>query len=414
MKIVLIRAPFINTRSGPPVGLAYLSTELKNAGHEIHIIDFNVELNKKYPDSIAYNRDFEIDSHNDVYHFAYGEMDNYCTRILDMNPDLVGFHLSYPTFRYSKEMALRLCKHVRCIAGGPCASYNEKELLELNIFDTVVSGYGEEGILAAITNKGIITEPLIASKKYVPDYSQMDLSDYNGILPVITTRGCPNNCNFCTQNHTYYYHDIESVVDQIESIKDVKMVMFNDSNLNVNSNRTKMLFEALSGISNKPYGHIFGLQIKSDYGMYVNLMAKSGVKEVRIGIESGSIRERNSMNKPNVSNELIVAFVKELTDNNINVMAQYIFCYPDQTEQDRSLTRKLINDINHNANPSYVNHFLYKFVVHHGTEKYFADKHGVNSTSPQNWTNILYNPEAIRDLAEKYQQELPENCKILL
>lgn len=345
---------------------------------------------------------------------TYERIEEYCDKILRLKPDIVGFSLSYPTVKYGVEMAKRLSKYVRCIAGGPQASFNEQDLLDLGCFDTVVSGYGEEGILEAFNFRGIISKRLNRAKEYLPDYTGITIDKYGDRLPIVTTRGCPNRCSFCTQNHPYIFHSIESVVSQIQNTPNIIEVMYNDSNINVSSKRTEELFAELSKLENKPDGHVFGMLVKKGFERYISKMAESGVKEARLGLESGSLRERTSMNKPHFSNDLVVEFAKELTSNKIMTWAQFIFCYPDQTDEDRQETLDLMKMINDECDPRFVKHFWYKFVVHHGTEKFFKGKYGVKSLSPQTWENALYNPEKIKKIEEKYSKLIPKNAKIFL
>ena len=138
MKIVLVRPPFINVKKGPPIGLAYLSKVLRNAGHEVYLFDLNIFINKKHRKIGNYTRNFVLPESHKAVKFACRKIDDYCTKILELAPDLVGFSLSYPTFQYGIELANRLSKHVRCIAGGPQATFNEKSLLSIGCFDTVV------------------------------------------------------------------------------------------------------------------------------------------------------------------------------------------------------------------------------------------------------------------------------------
>lgn len=414
MKILLVRTPFINIKSGPPIGLAYLSDVLKKADHDVNVIDLNVDINRKFPNIGKYTRDFTLLESHPAINGAYGLLDDYCREILTLSPDIVGFSLSYPTVEYGVAMARELSKHVRCIAGGPQATYNEKKLLDLGCFDTVVSGYGEEAILEALYKKGIISKPLERSKAYTPDYSDIPIENYNGRLPVLTTRGCPHRCTFCSQNLPLFLHPVESAVDQIKNTPGVREVMYNDSNININTDRAEKLFTGIAKLKNPPRGHVFGLEIKKGFQRYISKMAEAGVKVARVGIESGSIRERNSMNKHPFDNDLVVEFVKELTSHKITTWGQFIFCYPDQTEDDRQETLRLMNRINDSCGTDHVKHYWYRFIVHHGTEAFFKERYGVISSSPLNWENSMYTPEKIEKIYETYAGIVPVNAKILL
>jgi radical SAM superfamily enzyme YgiQ (UPF0313 family) len=415
MRVVLVRPPFVDERFGPPIGLAYISNSLKEAGHQANIYDINLDVKSEIDIKMDnYNRDFVLPKDHPAIEYASKNIENYCDRILSFGPDVVGIHLSYPTVSFGNKIAKRISKYVNCICGGPQTRYQYNELLNTGYYKAVVVGYGEEAILEAIETSGIIGKPLIRNKEYLPDFTDIKIDRYKGILPVVTTRGCPHRCNFCTQDYPYFFHPIDSIVKQFKEIPDIKKVMYNDSNINVNPKRTEKLFSKLSKTGRRPFGHIFGMQIKAGYNRYISKMAEAGVREVRLGIESGSVRERRSMNKIEFSNNLAISFIKHLSFNKILAIIQFIFCYPDQTEKDRRDTLDLIDKINNECDTDYIKHVFNKFVVHIGTEKYFKKEYGVTTISPQHWENSFYTPNRIKSRAEKFKKVLPKNSIVYL
>jgi hypothetical protein len=411
MRVVLCRPPFVAPRFGPPIGLLYLSSVLKEHGHEVVLYDISVELFARFRHGWRYDRNFEIPANHAAVKYAHRHMQDYCAKILSWQPDVVGFSLLYCNHKFGIEMAKQLCVHTRCIAGGPQCTFREDDMLDVGCFDAIVSGYGEEAILDALCGDGVFSKSLSREREYLPDFSLVDLEDYGGRLPLVTTRGCPNRCNFCTQNSPYYYHRIGSITSILRRAKNIKRVMLNDPNINVNPERTKDLFSQLALFKIAPV-HVYGMQVKEGFEEYVHLMAKSGVTQVRLGIESGSLRERVSMNKPRFTNELALELVKRLTSHRIEAIAQFIFCYPDQTEGDRQETLSLMQRLNKECDSNYVQHRWLQFVVHHGTEEFFERNYGVTTTSPNTWENALYNPREISRIGRRYERTIPENCRL--
>jgi len=414
MHVVLVRPPFVDIDNGPPIGLAYLSGALKEAGHSVTIRDFNVGLHQEFLNYSEYTRDFTLSQEHPVYAYAYAKLDSYCDEILALDPDVVGFSLSYPTAEFGFSMAKRLQNEVRCIVGGPQATFHEEELLSTNSFRAVVSGYGEEGIVKALSTDGIIHASLRSDREYVPDYSAIDLSQYNHRYSLVTTRGCPNRCTFCTQHLPYFYHSLDSVTEQIASRNDIRYLMYNDSNINVNAARTTELFQRIKEIDRPIPSHVFGMQVVKGYEAYIPLMAATGVNEVRLGLESGSRRERDSMVKPAFDNEDVIRMVTLLSEYGITTWCQFIFSYPDQTDEDRDKTLSLMHQLNSAADQNLIKHFWFKFVVHHGTEEFFHSQYGVDATSPRTWTNQLYAPQRIATLKSQYETHIPSNAMIVL
>ena len=157
MKIVLVRPPFVDVRFGPPIGLAYLSGILKEGGHETVIYDINLELKKDITVKMdKYSRDFVLPEDHPALDYAAERTGEYCDTILSFQPDVVGIHLSYPTEEFGNRLARILSKEVRCIAGGPQATFQQAEMLRRIGYDAVVVGYGEEAVLKAVGSSGVI------------------------------------------------------------------------------------------------------------------------------------------------------------------------------------------------------------------------------------------------------------------
>jgi len=413
MRVVLVRPPFIDLNDGPPIGLMYISQVLKDHGHKVSLIDLNVDIQKDHSFKVKYTRDFTMRSENSASRLMK-DLDKHYNKILSFAPHCVGFSLTYSNSDFGIKLAKQVCMFVRCIVGGPQASFNEEELLSLGCFSSVVSGYGEEGVLDALSVDGIIHKKLVPSKNYTPDYIDIDIKDYKDRMSVVTTRGCPNHCTFCTQNHSYYYHSIDSVLEQLQRFSKLKLLMYNDSNINVNTKRTKELFSRISELNLQFPSHVFGMEVDRNCSEYIPEMFSSGVRELRIGVESGSRRERDSMGKPKFSNDDVIETFKVTTGNKIKTWAQFIFCYPDQTEDDRKQTLDLMLRLNRECDRKYIKILWFKFVVHHGVEKFFSDRYGVEVSSPANWKNDLYTSDKIKKIKGKYAKIVPSNARIYL
>jgi hypothetical protein len=109
MKIVLVRAPFIGTDTGAPIGLAYLQEALRE--YSVTVIDFNLDINKHFNISFEdFSRNFTLNKSHPAFAYGYSRLDQYCQQIMKLKPDIVGFSLSYSTVDFSTAMAKKLSK----------------------------------------------------------------------------------------------------------------------------------------------------------------------------------------------------------------------------------------------------------------------------------------------------------------
>jgi radical SAM superfamily enzyme YgiQ (UPF0313 family) len=414
--IILVRAPFTEKESGLPLGLAYVQGELKRAGHTVKTFDISLDVHRVAPFTCGdFDRNFVLPTGHKAHSFANSRLNDYCQHIIGMKPDIVGFSLAYSTTTFALKMARVLKKEgIRIIGGGPEATHNTSALLQSGLFHALVVGYGEEGVLAAVTQDGVIEQPLQKDKKYQPDYTDIDYSRYGGRFPVISSRGCPRSCSFCSQHLHYHMEDIPSVISQILKVPDGTALMLNDSNTNVNTKRTKELFKNIGMVIGKRTIHGFGFEVNKRYKEYINEYAKCNFVEARIGVESGSQEVRDEMNKVKFSNEDVKEMVKDLTSTGTNVWVQFILCYPSETDDDRKKTIELMHEL-HRINPSKVKMFWFRFIVHHGTEFIFKKRYGVTTPNGiRDWVSPNYNPGKIQQIAAQLKCKLPPSAELFL
>ena len=416
MKIALVRTPFIELRSGVPLGLVYLQKELKDAGHEVIIHDLNIDVVRAQPFSCGeFSRNFTLPSEHKAYSYVLNQLGKYSKQILADKPDVVGFHVTYSTRDISIRLAKLLRKHnVRLIAGGPDTVHNAQKLIDKNIFDAVVCGYGEESICGALTEDGIIEKPLSKDKDYRPDFSGVDFKNYGGQFPILTTRGCPRSCTFCSQRLHYVQHSIESVIDQIQQSPPNCTIILNDSNININTKRTKKLLVEISKVIGKRKIHAFGFEIDKKFDEYFAELSKCNFSCIRLGIESGSPSLRDEIRKHKFTNQDAIDMVHKIASAGIDVWVQYIFCYPGETDNDKKQTVKLMHKMYTNKYPGRIRQLWYRFIVHHGTEQYFKDKYDIKMPTIRDWHTKRYNPKIVQNLAKVWKKRLPKNADIFL
>ena len=228
MKVLLINPP-VRQRQGPqdiPVGLAMIASITKQEGHQIAFLDLNAN---RVPLQVAAN---EI------------MIDDY---------DIIGIGGLSSQYKEIKQI-LPICRQIHpdalIVAGGGFVTYMPDKMLRLRPeIDVIIIGEGEEtwadflregsqgdfskvkGIAFRGNNgKIIFTEPRPLIKDMdtlpYPAYELLDLDKYSENyqfclseemlstkrkIHMITERGCPRQCTFCTHNGMSRWDQIVSI-----------------------------------------------------------------------------------------------------------------------------------------------------------------------------------------------------------
>lgn len=307
----------------PPLGVAYLAAAVRDIA-DVRVIDASVE---------NYDREETVSNNLIRYGLSISEI---ARRIEEYGPDAVGvsciFSSQFPTVAEICDEVKRLDPEIVTLTGGTHPSFMpERSLNMASGLDIIVMNEGEitlRNIIEATQNggdwqklKGIAYrsdgEPTVnPQSEYIKDLDSipfpardlMPMDKYfsrdlpMGIISrnspwanIITSRGCPARCAFCSSTHFWGYRyrtrSPGNVLDEIESLVDdygVKEIKFFDDNLAAHLGRAKAIFGGMMerGIKvswNTPNG--IGIH-NLDYEI-IELMKKSGAYELTLAVESG-------------------------------------------------------------------------------------------------------------------------------
>jgi len=153
------------------------------------------------------------------------------------------------------------------------------------------------------------------------------------VLPIMTTRGCPFNCEFCSVTNIYgrkiRHVPIENVVRQIEE-SGGKKYMFLDDNIIGHPQYAQALFKAIKPLNIKWVG-----QATVSFANKTELMqlaAKSGCIALFFGVESVSKTQLKRLKKSASEVMKIEEAVKRVMDFGIHFHASLIFGFDDDTQ----------------------------------------------------------------------------------
>ncbi len=180
-----------------------------------------------------------------------------------------------------------------------------------------------------------------------------------GQVSLITSRGCPQNCSYCTIQSYYTRHwygrDAIEIVDNIEYLKnkfDAKHFIFQDSNFFVNPGRTKAISEEIIrrklDITWEASGHTKVL-VRTDPETY-ELVRKSGCRQISVGVESGSPRMLGIIHK-GLKLEEVFRLLEIIARPTITFRTNFIIGMPGETHDDLFCTFKVIRKL-HNSCPN--------------------------------------------------------------
>ena len=128
----------------------------------------------------------------------------------------------------------------------------------------------------------------------LPDFSTFDSRDKLTLYPLLTSRGCPYKCTYCSvpaiSGSKWVYRSAESIVTELDHVKKTlgldRFVMVDD-NFTLHKRRTESVCQA---IIDRGYDFIWscGNGIRADriWPDTAALMFKAGCREVAFGIES--------------------------------------------------------------------------------------------------------------------------------
>jgi len=251
----------------PLMGSLYLGTILHNNGYRVQILNENILSGKIDPLAVP--------------------ADVYCITALTVSAGRAKLLAQQLKERYPTSLV---------IVGGIHASLLPEEFTD--VADHVVIGEAEEIILDIIEGK--YQEKIIHGREVedlgtLPpvNYSLLASTGHLNSIPIMTSRGCPFDCNFCSVTkifgRKFRIQSPERIVEEIEnalSYFKTKSIFFYDDNLTANRERISELCDLLI---ERKLGISWAAQVRSDLARDTELvekMVRAGLWRVYIGFES--------------------------------------------------------------------------------------------------------------------------------
>ena len=368
--LLLINPPipeFIQNRSFQlPITLMYLSHHIEStltANTEIY--DFNcidytqhIEYNAKYFDYVGITC---------LFSGMFPFVNELSKTIKGLNPNtkiiIGGMH---PTI-FAKEIITN-CPHIDYVVVGEGEVAlrkiisEDKKLTNICFRDhngDVVLNQGDNSI-----DINLLSPPWLSADKLNFHKYKQDLSNwvnpkglkFNISIPLITTRGCPNGCNFCSvfriggrkirsRSHISVVNEIEWFFDEY----DCNRFSFYDDNIIAVPNHIENICkEIIKRKLNIQWETLSGFSINRMTHDIADLMVEAGWVRSMIPIESGNDHIRNSIMKKNLPREKIFDITEYIKNKYPWVLLRALFIagLPEDTNETLQDTYDMICDLN--------------------------------------------------------------------
>lgn len=367
LDVVIINVPGTISRT-PPAAPAILKASIEKNGFTCKTIDFNIEFyHSEHPNLKDIENYFLTELNTEYADQATDVIKKYVDRIIELQPKFIGISV----FTYQNKVATKLfCQEIKknsdikIVLGGQGLSDGgilgpqgfAKQLLNLGLIDFYIKSEGENALVELL--KGNYSYPGINSDSFqqidnldslpIPDYSDYHLDLYTDSLPITGSRGCVRSCSFCDihDHWDYRLRKGEAVANEIIELYkkyNIKNFMFTDSLINGSLKEFKIFCKLLADFNSQNnvklnYGGQYIVRSKSQLdNEYWKNLAMSGAQSLAIGVETGSDRVRQHMNKKFTNQDL--DYTMEMLDRyNITCTFLMIFGYPTETEEDFQAT----------------------------------------------------------------------------
>jgi radical SAM superfamily enzyme YgiQ (UPF0313 family) len=389
MKIALVHCPVWGTRE-PPLSIVSLAASLKSRGHEVKSFDINNRLYKNRSENMknlwAWEQSFfwyDKGSVREYFLRLDKELSRYYDEILKPDPQIIGFSIAASSYYSSVEFAKalkKINKGLIIVFGGKFfnTKTNIDTAFEETPVDYIIQGEGDivfPELAEALEKKNNPADrPGVYFKKndqvvysgvsdqlknldnlpYM-DFSDLKINDYddNEHMAIMSSRGCVWSCSFCSSRafwNGYREMSAERLHQEIvyhKSFYPEKChIDFQDLVFNANISRLEEFCDLL--INYPPFGDkiVWTANAIVNAKMtkpIIEKMVKAGCKKLIFGIESGSQRVLNLMNKKYNVNDA-KRIIKEASEAGIKVTGNFMFGFPGETDEDFKETLDFIRD----------------------------------------------------------------------
>jgi len=356
-KVLLVQVHYTHNRC-VPLSIAYIAAVLEKNNYKVSIYD--------PPPYEEFNIKKEIQR---------------------LEPGIIGISCMSATFNKALEIAKEIKKYkdIPVVFGGIHATALPKETLSHDEIDYVIVGEGEytfldlvnclnegndlnsvKGLCRKKNHKIIInsTRPMLQNldelpfpaRHLFPKWYFMRWMCMRGRwikgTNMMSSRGCVYDCSYCASKVMFgravRFISPKRVVDEIEHlVKDygMKAITFSDDTFSINEGRAIEICNEIKARGLNKTKFRIQLRANTISENLLKSLREAGCVQVDVGVESGSQRILNILNKNITIGQVRNAFAL-FRKYDINTCATFMIGNPTETIEDIELTRKLASEIN--------------------------------------------------------------------
>jgi radical SAM superfamily enzyme YgiQ (UPF0313 family) len=430
---------------GPPLGLLMIAGQLRSSGLPCDIAIYDARLSA-------------TSSVNEQGDTIFGDTDSESVkRVIAEKPDVVGIS---NMFTAQIERAYALADLIKAalpktivVIGGPHVTVFPQEALARPSIDYVVLGEGEERFTSLIASllagevpagEGILGKLQVIrlandqklpirfigdlDRLALPAYDLVDLEAYfdlarRGFSPryrewgkrpitMITSRGCPHVCTFCsihtTMGYKYRFHSLEFIsrhINHLVSEHGVDFIHFEDDNFTHVPERYDEIIKVVSAIRPRiGWDTPNGVRGDSWTRERIKKAKESGCEFLTVAIESAVPRILNEIVKKKLDLDRVEEMIRWCHEFNLRLHAFYIIGFPGETLDEMRTTIAFALDRYRRYG---VTPFLQVLIPIPGTPIYkrilkMGLFKGKLETRHNQVTTEDFNPDQVRELYERY------------
>ena len=397
MKVTFLNPPQTNSKYkflgvvAPSLGIGYMAAVLEKNGYDVDVLDAS------------------------ALELTYDEIGE---EILKRNPDIVSISALTPTIGVALDSADKI-KEVKpdtiVVLGGYHPTFEYESVLEEPSVDVVVRGEGEYTFLdlvRTVENGGDLADvqglafhdennfslvvtpdrPIIEDLDELPfpAFHLFPMEKYRilnittNVATIITTRGCPMQCSFCSSAALHGHHlrrrSPENVCDEIEvrlNEQNIDTIAFMDDTFTLNK---KFVRDFCAEIKGRNLKFWWGCTSRVDTldEELLQLMKDSGCITIFIGVESADQQMLEKMNK-NITVSKTESAFRLARKVGIRTIASCVIGMPEDTKESMKKTIDFVKSLN----PNYA---LYSLATPYPGTRFYNETFKKNLIQIKDWS----------------------------